>query len=165
MREGDDIYATADVTFTQAALGATLSSPTLDGEEEVELAPGTQPGEIVVLHGRGMPILQGRGRGDQRRGPCPLHSHPTDAERTFSVHLGKNAFQCFHADCGVKGNVLDLWAVIHRLSPYDAALHLAETFRLALNREEEPVTGPSRPRPAAARSSAPATMGPARGSG
>jgi molecular chaperone DnaJ len=66
VREGDDIYATADLTFTQAALGATLSIPTLDGEEEVELAPGTQPGEIVVLHGRGMPILQGRGRGDQR---------------------------------------------------------------------------------------------------
>jgi molecular chaperone DnaJ len=66
VREGDDIYATADLTFTQAALGATLSIPTLDGQEEVEFAPGTQPGEIAVLHGRGMPILQGRGRGDQR---------------------------------------------------------------------------------------------------
>jgi transposase len=80
-----------------------------------------------------------RGRGDQRRGPCPLHSHPTDAERTFSVHLGKNAFQCFHADCGVKGNVLDLWAAIHRLPLYEAALHLAETFQLPRNREEGPV--------------------------
>jgi molecular chaperone DnaJ len=66
VREGDDIYTTVDLTFTQAALGANLSIPTLDGEEELELAPGTQPGEIVVLHGRGMPILQGRGRGDQR---------------------------------------------------------------------------------------------------
>jgi len=68
VREGDDIYATVDLTFTQAALGATLAVPTLDGEEELELPPGTQPGEIVVLHGRGMPVLQGRGRGrgDQR---------------------------------------------------------------------------------------------------
>jgi molecular chaperone DnaJ len=66
VREGDDIYATVDLTFTQAALGATLAIPTLDGEEDLELPPGTQPGEIVVLRGRGMPILQRRGRGDQR---------------------------------------------------------------------------------------------------
>jgi molecular chaperone DnaJ len=66
VREGDDIYATVDLTFTQAALGATLTVPTLDGEEELELKPGTQPGEIVVLRGRGMPVLQRHGRGDQR---------------------------------------------------------------------------------------------------
>jgi transposase len=95
-----------------------------------------------------MPQLHGRG--EQRRGPCPVHSHPGDAERTFSVHLGKNAFQCFHADCAVKGNVLDLWAAIHRLPLYEAALHLAETFRLPRSREEEPVTRTRRPRAAAA---------------
>ena len=66
VREGDDIYATVDLTFTQAALGATVLIPTLDGQEELELPPGTQPGEIVVLARRGMPVLQGRGRGDQR---------------------------------------------------------------------------------------------------
>jgi hypothetical protein len=82
-----------------------------------------------------------RGGGPQRRGPCPVHSHPADRERTFSVHLGKNAFQCFQADCGVKGNVLDLWAAIHRLPLYDAALHLAETLGLPRKREEEPVKG------------------------
>ena len=68
-----------------------------------------------------------------------MHSHPADRERTFSVHLGKNVFQCFQADCGVQGNVLDLWAAIHRLPLYEAALHLAETFGLPRNREEEPV--------------------------
>ncbi|MFL5960387.1 MAG: molecular chaperone DnaJ [Gaiellaceae bacterium] len=66
VREGDDVYTTVDLTFTQAALGATLAVPTLEGEEELELPPGTQPGEIVVLRGRGMPVLQGHGRGDQR---------------------------------------------------------------------------------------------------
>ena len=95
-----------------------------------------------------MPKL--RGRGEQRRGPCPVHSHAGDAERTFSVHLGKNAFQCFHADCAVKGNVLDLWTAIHRLPLYAAALHLAETLRLPRNREEEPVARTRRPREAAA---------------
>jgi DNA primase len=82
-----------------------------------------------------------RGRGEQRHGPCPVHSHPGDQQRTFSVHLGKHAFRCFQAECGVQGNVLDLWAAIHRLPLYDAALHLAETFGLLRNREEEPVPG------------------------
>jgi transposase len=91
-----------------------------------------------------------RGRGHQRRGHCPVHSQPADAKRTFSVHLGKNVFQCFHADCALKGNVLDLWAAVHRLSLYEAALHLAETFQLSLNREEEPVRRTSSPLPAGA---------------
>ena len=82
-----------------------------------------------------------RGSGPQRRGPCPVHSHAADRERTFSVDLGKNAFRCSQADCGVQGNVLNLWAAVHRLPLYDAALHLAETFGLPRNREEERVTG------------------------
>ncbi|MGZ3396718.1 MAG: IS110 family RNA-guided transposase [Isosphaeraceae bacterium] len=96
------------------------------------------------------------GRGQQRRGPCPVHSQATASERTFSVHLGKNVFQCFHADCALKGNVLDLWAAIHRLPLYEAALHLAETFQLPRNREEEPVVGTRSPRAATASPSAPA---------
>src|ERR671922_250056 len=51
---GDDLFSTAELTITQAALGATLTIPTLDGEEEVTLPPGTQPGEILVLPGKGM---------------------------------------------------------------------------------------------------------------
>jgi molecular chaperone DnaJ len=66
VREGDDVFATVDLTMTQAALGATVAVPTLDGDEELEFAAGTQPGAVVVLRGRGMPVLQGFGRGDQR---------------------------------------------------------------------------------------------------
>jgi molecular chaperone DnaJ len=66
VREGDDIYSTVSLTMTQAALGATVAIPTLDGEQELELEPGTQPGAVVVLRGKGMPVLQGFGRGDQR---------------------------------------------------------------------------------------------------
>jgi molecular chaperone DnaJ len=66
VREGDDIFSTVDLTITQAALGARVTIPTLDGETELEFGPGTQPGEVVVLRGRGMPVLQGFGRGDQR---------------------------------------------------------------------------------------------------
>jgi DNA primase len=78
-----------------------------------------------------------RGQGQQRRGPCPIHGQPTDSERTFSVNLGKNLYQCFHKDCAVHGNVLDLWAAVHRLPLYEAAVHLADTFRLPHSREEE----------------------------
>jgi len=52
--------------MTQAALGARVEVATLDGEVELEFEPGTQPGELRVLRGRGMPVLQGFGRGDQR---------------------------------------------------------------------------------------------------
>jgi molecular chaperone DnaJ len=66
VREGNDVYATVDLTITQAALGATVTVPTLTGDTELTLGPGTQPGEIVVLRGRGLPVLQGFGRGNQR---------------------------------------------------------------------------------------------------
>jgi len=66
VREGNDVFSTVELTFTQAALGATVTVPTLDGETELTLPAGTQPGEIVVLQGRGMPVLQGFGRGDHR---------------------------------------------------------------------------------------------------
>jgi transposase len=82
-----------------------------------------------------------RGRGPQLRGCCPVHDQAGSKQRTFSVHLGKDLFQCFEAACGAHGNVLDLWAAVHGLPLYEAALHLAETFRLRRNREEEPVEG------------------------
>jgi molecular chaperone DnaJ len=66
VREGNDVYTTVDLTVTQAALGATLSVPTLEGDLDVTFEPGTQPGEVRVLRGRGLPVLQGFGRGNQR---------------------------------------------------------------------------------------------------
>jgi hypothetical protein len=82
-----------------------------------------------------------RGRGQQRRGPCPVHGQTSASANSFSAHLGKNVFQCFHPECGAQGNVLDLWAAVHRLPLREAALHLAATFQLLRNREEEPVGG------------------------
>jgi molecular chaperone DnaJ len=66
VREGNDIFSAVDVTLTQAALGASVTVTTLDGERELELEPGTQPGEVRVLRGQGMPVLSGSGRGDHR---------------------------------------------------------------------------------------------------
>jgi molecular chaperone DnaJ len=66
VREGNDIFSTVDLNIVKAALGTTVAVETLDGPVELEFAPGTQPGEIRVLSRRGMPVLQGFGRGDHR---------------------------------------------------------------------------------------------------
>jgi molecular chaperone DnaJ len=66
VREGNDIFSQVDLTIVQAAVGATVSIETLDGPLELELDAGTQPGHVRTLRGRGMPVLQGFGRGDHR---------------------------------------------------------------------------------------------------
>jgi molecular chaperone DnaJ len=66
VRDGNDIVSTVDLTMSQAALGALVTVPTLDDEMGLEFKPGTQAGEVRVLRGRGMPVLQGFGRGDHR---------------------------------------------------------------------------------------------------
>ena len=66
VREGNDMFSQVDLTIVQAALGATVPVETLDGPVELEFEPGTQPGQVRVLRGHGMPVLQGFGRGDHR---------------------------------------------------------------------------------------------------
>jgi molecular chaperone DnaJ len=66
LRDGDDVLVPVRLTMAQAALGATVAVPTLDGTADVEFPAGTQPGDVHVLAGRGMPVLQGFRRGDQQ---------------------------------------------------------------------------------------------------
>ena len=64
-REGTELAYDADVSIAQAALGTTITVPTVDGEEEVEIKAGTQPGTEIRLRGRGVPHLRRSGsRGD-----------------------------------------------------------------------------------------------------
>jgi molecular chaperone DnaJ len=66
VRDGADLVSVVDVAAPDAALGVTVIVPTLDGDQEIDVAAGTQPGTIVTLRGQGMPQI-GRGRrGDQR---------------------------------------------------------------------------------------------------
>jgi DNA primase len=81
-----------------------------------------------------------RGSGPQRRGPCPLHDAPGERQRSFSVHLGKGVFRCFHPPCQAQGNTLDLWASYHRLPIGQAAESLANTFAPHLTSAEKSVT-------------------------
>jgi len=54
----------APISFTQAALGADLEVPTLDVLERISIAPGTQSGDLFRLAGKGLPDVEGHGRGD-----------------------------------------------------------------------------------------------------
>ena len=65
-RDGTDLLSLVSLAATEAMLGTTVTVPTLDGEREVEVAPGTQPGAEEVLRGAGLPRLGGRRRGNQR---------------------------------------------------------------------------------------------------
>jgi molecular chaperone DnaJ len=64
VRDGDDLHAVHRLTMTEAALGTTAQVPTLATEAQLDVPPGTQPGEISVLYGRGMPSLHGDRKGD-----------------------------------------------------------------------------------------------------
>jgi molecular chaperone DnaJ len=63
-RQGNNLYVNVPITFTQAALGAEVKAPTLDGEETLTIPEGTQTGSIFRLKGKGIVSLQGLGRGD-----------------------------------------------------------------------------------------------------
>jgi molecular chaperone DnaJ len=66
LRDGDDLVTVVDVPAPRAALGTTVTVPTLEGEQELEIAAGTQPGEVKVIRGAGMPHLRRNRRGDLR---------------------------------------------------------------------------------------------------
>lgn len=65
-RTGDDVVCKVPITFVQAALGGEIEVPTLDGKGKLRVPPGTQPGSVLRIKGKGIPHRGGLGRGDQR---------------------------------------------------------------------------------------------------
>jgi molecular chaperone DnaJ len=65
-RRGDDIILDLNINVAQAALGAEVEVPTLNGAVKVTIPPATQPGHVINLRGKGVPHLRGKGSGDQR---------------------------------------------------------------------------------------------------
>jgi molecular chaperone DnaJ len=63
-RRGTELFVELPVSFAQAALGTTLTVPTVEGSEQVELPAGTQSGHEIRLRAKGVPRLRGAGRGD-----------------------------------------------------------------------------------------------------
>ncbi|SMB89653.1 chaperone protein DnaJ [Hymenobacter roseosalivarius DSM 11622] len=64
-RDGNNIMFDQYITFVDAALGASIEVPTIEGKVKIKVDPGTQPGKILRLRGKGIKDLNGYGRGDQ----------------------------------------------------------------------------------------------------
>lgn len=64
-RKGDNLYVKLPITITEAALGAKVEVPTIDGPASIKIPPGTQSGQLLRLRGKGVPSLRSNTRGDQ----------------------------------------------------------------------------------------------------
>jgi molecular chaperone DnaJ len=100
-RHGEDLITRLDVPFTDAALGGSLQVPTLEGDEELEVAPGTQPGAVVRMRERGLPSLRGRRRGDMHvvmnvMIPSSLSDEQRDLLRRFADSANGNTYETHH---------------------------------------------------------------------
>ena len=97
-RDGTSVFCEAPITFTQAVLGAELEIPTIDGKVKYTIPEGTQTGTVFRLRGKGIPVLNGRGRGDQYvtvtiETPQNLNREQKDALRKFSETLGEGNYE------------------------------------------------------------------------
>ncbi len=97
-RDGVDVFCEAPITFTQAVLGAELEIPTIDGKVKYSIPEGTQTGTVFRLKGKGVLVLNGRGRGDQYvtvviETPRSLNKEQKEALRRFSETLGENNYE------------------------------------------------------------------------
>jgi len=63
-RDGSDVFYEVPINFAQAALGDELDVPSLDGKVKLKIPSGTQSGKVFHLKGKGIPYVNGRGRGD-----------------------------------------------------------------------------------------------------
>ena len=94
-REGTTVLCEAPITFTQAVLGAELEIPTIDGKVKYTLPEGTQSGTTFRLKGKGIPSINGRGRGDQYvtvyiETPRNLNKEQKEALKKFAAAMGED---------------------------------------------------------------------------
>jgi len=104
-RDGTAVYYDHTVSFAQATLGAKLTIPTIDGNVEYDLPAGTQPGTRFRLRGKGIPVVNGRSRGDQFvtirvAVPTNLSAAQREALLAFSQSMGEDIQD---EDPGLKG--------------------------------------------------------------
>ncbi|MFZ0667268.1 MAG: molecular chaperone DnaJ [Acidimicrobiales bacterium] len=93
-RQGDDVVVTVPIAFSQAVLGASLTVQSLDGEEQIEVTPGTVTGNLLRMRGKGIPHVRGRGRGELRYQfvvvtPTDLTKEQEELLRRFAAERGE----------------------------------------------------------------------------
>ena len=97
-REGTSVLCEAPITFTQAVLGAELEIPTIDGKVKYTLPEGTQSGTTFRLKGKGIPSINGRGRGDLYvtvyiETPKNLNKEQKEALKKFAETMGESNYE------------------------------------------------------------------------
>jgi molecular chaperone DnaJ len=97
MRDGEDLIHRLRISFVDAALGAEVDVPTLEGTKQVRVDPGTQPGVTLTLRGDGMPRLRRRGRGDLKvvvdvMVPTRLTAEQRDLLERFEATSGEETY-------------------------------------------------------------------------
>ena len=97
-REGTSVLCEAPITFAQAVLGAELEIPTIDGKVKYTLPEGTQSGTTFRLKGKGIPSINGRGRGDQYvtvyiETPKNLNKEQKEALKKFAETMGESNYE------------------------------------------------------------------------
>ena len=93
-RDGADLHTEVLVSFPQLALGDKITVPTLDGETELDIPAGTQPGDTLTVRGKGMPRLEDRGTGDviahvKLQVPTSLTPQEEEALRAYAAAGGQ----------------------------------------------------------------------------
>ena len=92
VRDGDDLHTAVRMPMTDAALGATVRVPGIGGDVELEVEPGTQPGEVARLRGQGMPSVRGSRRGDlYARLDVLVPTNLRDEQRELLQEFGRQA--------------------------------------------------------------------------
>ncbi|MEA4813745.1 MAG: molecular chaperone DnaJ [Oscillospiraceae bacterium] len=96
-REGNSVLCEAPITFAQAALGAEMEIPTIDGKVKYDIPEGTQSGTTFRLRGKGIPNLGGKGRGDQYvtvfvETPKNLNAEQRELLKKLGESLGENNY-------------------------------------------------------------------------
>lgn len=95
-RRGNDLWCEVQVSFPRAALGGTIKVRTIDGASDLDISPGTQPGDVYTLRGKGMPDPSGRSRGNQNViinvvTPSRLNEEQKELLRKLAESLGEDA--------------------------------------------------------------------------
>jgi DNA primase len=97
--------------------------PTIDFAELRRRVPIVRVLELVGFR----PV---RRSGAELRGPCPIHRSRSPRSRSFAANVEKNVFHCFQ--CGAAGNVLELYAAVHPIGIYRAAVELCKRLDVEL---------------------------------
>jgi molecular chaperone DnaJ len=109
-RHGNDVYCEVPISFARAALGGTVEVPILGGKEDLKIPEGTQSGQRFTLRGKGIPDINGRGKGDEHiivqvQVPTRLTAEQRELLKQFAATTGEQVNQSQEQKGGILGRI------------------------------------------------------------